>query len=125
LRLADFLAFAESGGGDSLERRQMAEILAHQERTVGATPVLIAATSTTGRSTIPMRRCRSPPPASTCARRRRTRGPTSAGRRRPIDWIFVRSIAPLSGRVVDSSSASDHFRSSLCWNRPSSRAGSR
>jgi endonuclease/exonuclease/phosphatase (EEP) superfamily protein YafD len=37
------------------------------------------------------------------------RGPTSSGQKHPIDWIFVRNIAPLRGRIVDAGIASDHF----------------
>jgi endonuclease/exonuclease/phosphatase (EEP) superfamily protein YafD len=38
-----------------------------------------------------------------------SRGPTSAGQQHPIDWIFVRNISPIRGRIVDSRAASDHF----------------
>jgi endonuclease/exonuclease/phosphatase (EEP) superfamily protein YafD len=37
------------------------------------------------------------------------RGPTSFGQQHPIDWIFVRNLTPLRGRVVEARQASDHF----------------
>ena len=38
------------------------------------------------------------------------RGPTSLGQRHPIDWIFVKNIRSIGGRVVSMASppASDH-----------------
>jgi endonuclease/exonuclease/phosphatase (EEP) superfamily protein YafD len=39
-----------------------------------------------------------------------SRGPTSRGGRHPIDWIFVKGVAPVRGRgrVIDAQAASDH-----------------
>ncbi len=37
------------------------------------------------------------------------RGRTSAGQQHPIDWIFIKNVQPLRGRVVDTRAASDHF----------------
>jgi len=37
------------------------------------------------------------------------RGPTSFGQRHPIDWIFVKNVTPIGGRVVHALAASDHF----------------
>lgn len=36
------------------------------------------------------------------------RGPTSRGRRHPIDWIFVKNGTGTTGGVVHAPSASDH-----------------
>jgi endonuclease/exonuclease/phosphatase family metal-dependent hydrolase len=100
----------ESGGNESLQRLQMAEILAHQVRAMTETaPVLIAGDFNNG----PLVHS---PALRSLARARfddalgdaAQRGPTSLGQIHPIDWIFVKNIAPLRGRVVDAPAASDH-----------------
>jgi endonuclease/exonuclease/phosphatase (EEP) superfamily protein YafD len=37
------------------------------------------------------------------------RGPTSLGQRDPIDWLFVKNVKSVSGRVGAARDASDHF----------------
>jgi endonuclease/exonuclease/phosphatase family metal-dependent hydrolase len=101
----------ESGNNEPLKRRQIAEILAHQSSTLNeTTPVLIAGDFNNG----PL--IHSPALKSIVAAQfddalgdPERRGPTSLGQLHPIDWIFVKNVAPLHGRVVDSSAASDHF----------------
>jgi endonuclease/exonuclease/phosphatase family metal-dependent hydrolase len=101
----------ESGGNESLGRRQMAEILAHQFGSMTeSAPVLIAGDFNNG----PLIHSRAL--ESLAAARfddalgdAEDRGPTSLGQLHPIDWIFVKNVAPRSGRVVDAPAASDHF----------------
>jgi len=101
----------ESGGNEPLQRRQIAEILAHQDRALTENaPVLIAGDFNNG----PLVHSRAL--MSFAAHRfddalgdAGGRGRTSLGQVHPIDWIFVKNVAPLSGRVVNSSEASDHF----------------
>jgi endonuclease/exonuclease/phosphatase (EEP) superfamily protein YafD len=50
------------------------------------------------------------------------RGPTSSGEGHPIDWIFVKNITPIRGRVVDVMNASDHFPVIAALNLTSSLA---
>jgi endonuclease/exonuclease/phosphatase family metal-dependent hydrolase len=112
-RSADLVLYnthIESGGNNGLKRRQVAEILAHQARsTDAATPVLIAGDF----NNAPLVRWQSL--SSLVAARFEdalgeagNRGPTSLGQDHPIDWIFVRNVEPLTGRVVDAPAASDH-----------------
>jgi endonuclease/exonuclease/phosphatase family metal-dependent hydrolase len=101
----------ESGTNEPLKRRQIAEILAHQARTMNEnTPVLIAGDFNNGplirsRSLMSIAAARFDDALGDAGRR----GPTSLGQLHPIDWIFVKNVAPLSGRIVDSTRASDHF----------------
>jgi endonuclease/exonuclease/phosphatase (EEP) superfamily protein YafD len=37
------------------------------------------------------------------------RVPTSLGQRHPIDWLFVKNLTAVNGRVVSAVAASDHF----------------
>jgi endonuclease/exonuclease/phosphatase family metal-dependent hydrolase len=99
----------ESSGNEGLKRRQMAEILAHQSRLRDTAPVLIAGDFNNG----PV--VRSGSLTSLTAAQfddalgdAGKRGPTSLGSLHPIDWIFVKNIAPLRGHVVDAGAASDH-----------------
>lgn len=102
----------ESGGNEPLKRRQMAEILAHQNETMtDAAPALIAGDFNNGAllgspSLLSLTAARF---ADALGADAGVRGPTSLGQLHPIDWIFVKNVAPLSGRVVESSGASDHF----------------
>ena len=36
------------------------------------------------------------------------RGPTSFGQSHPIDWIFVKNLTSIRGRIIDAAAASDH-----------------
>jgi endonuclease/exonuclease/phosphatase family metal-dependent hydrolase len=101
----------ESGGNESLQRRQMAEILADQARKAASrvTGVVIGGDFNNG----PVRR--SPvfgyltsAAFADALGELGQRGPTSLGQRHPIDWIFVKNVTPLRGRVVDAAAASDH-----------------
>lgn len=100
----------ESGGKQEIKRRQMAEILLHQSRMNETAPVVIAGDFNNGPliSSLELR-------SLSAARFDDAlgdvvgRGPTSAGQSHPIDWIFSKNVAPLSGRVVSSTNASDHF----------------
>jgi endonuclease/exonuclease/phosphatase family metal-dependent hydrolase len=108
--LALYNTHIESSGNERLKRQQMAEILAHQDALTETTPVLIAGDFNNG-SVV-----RSASLTSLAAAQfddalgdAGKRGPTSQGRLHPIDWIFVKNIEPVSGRVIDSAAASDHF----------------
>jgi endonuclease/exonuclease/phosphatase family metal-dependent hydrolase len=100
----------ESGGNDSLQRKQIAEILADEDRAAAeADPVVIGGDFNNG----PVLR------ASMFGRLTAAafedalgeadgRGPTSQGQRHPIDWIFVKNASPTRGRIVQAQAASDH-----------------
>ena len=101
----------ESGRDDSLQRTQIAEILAYENRAgTDDDPVVIGGDFNNG----PVLR------ASMFGRltaaafedalgKADGRGPTSEGQLRPIDWIFVKNASPTRGRIVQAPSASDHF----------------
>jgi len=103
-------AHIESGDNDTLKRRQIAEILADQSRSVaGQTPVLIGGDFNNG----PI--LRSPIFGSLTAAafvdalgEAKERPSTSSGGNHPIDWIFVRNLASSGGRVGNALAASDH-----------------
>jgi endonuclease/exonuclease/phosphatase family metal-dependent hydrolase len=100
----------ESGGNEKLQQRQMAEILTDQARE-GArqSPVLIAGDFNNG--PIPGASMFGHLTAASFADalgELGQRGPTSLGQRHPIDWIFVKNVTPVRGRVVDAPAASDH-----------------
>jgi endonuclease/exonuclease/phosphatase family metal-dependent hydrolase len=100
----------ESGGNEKLQQRQMAEILSDQARE-GArqSPVLIAGDFNNG--PIPGASMFGHLTAASFADalgELGQRGPTSLGQRHPIDWIFVKNVTPVRGRVVDAPAASDH-----------------
>jgi endonuclease/exonuclease/phosphatase family metal-dependent hydrolase len=101
----------ESGGNHPLKRRQIAEILAHQARTLTEkAPVLIAGDFNNGplvhsHTLMSFAAARFEDALGDAGQR----GRTSLGQAHPIDWIFVKNVAPLRGRVVDSLAASDHF----------------
>jgi endonuclease/exonuclease/phosphatase family metal-dependent hydrolase len=100
----------ESGRDERLRHRQIDEILADQSREAGAIRIVMGGDFNNGpilRSSL----LRSVTAASfaDALGEAHERGPTSSGQRHPIDWIFVRNVVPLHGRVVDTGSASDHF----------------
>jgi endonuclease/exonuclease/phosphatase family metal-dependent hydrolase len=102
----------ESGGDDSLQRRQVAEVLLDQMRETSSAngPVLIGGDFNNGpllRST--MFQSLSVADFTDALGSRDTRGPTAFGQRHPIDWIFLRNARGVHGRIVDTKSASDHF----------------
>src|SRR5262245_29449573 len=88
----------------------MGEILAHQSRTIAAgTPVIIGGDFNNGQLRhSPMLSSLGAAEFADALGEHKDRGATSAGGTHPIDWIFVRNLAPLRGRVVDERSASDH-----------------
>lgn len=101
----------ESGSNERLKERQVAEILAHQStRRPHAEPIVVAG-DFNNRSIV-----RSPALESMTAAQfddalgeaAATRGPTSLGQPHPIDWIFVKNGAALSGRIVAAPGVSDH-----------------
>ena len=101
----------ESGENARIKRRQMAEILADQSKHATAgIPVVIGGDFNSG----PIRgasffRSLTGAAFADALGEAGERGPTSTGQRDPIDWIFVKNVKPLSGRVVDGAAASDHF----------------
>jgi endonuclease/exonuclease/phosphatase family metal-dependent hydrolase len=100
----------ESGGKQEIKRRQIAEILAHQSQMNDTAPVVIAGDFNNG-PLIGSRQLHSLSAArfDDALGSADGRGPTSSGQTYPIDWIFGKNVAPLRGRVVDSTNASDHF----------------
>jgi endonuclease/exonuclease/phosphatase family metal-dependent hydrolase len=100
----------ESGGNERLQHAQMAEIVADQATLTGDVPVLVGGdfnnspivrslslSSLTHASFI-----------DALGTDVAGRGPTSRGQRHPIDWIFIKHLAPAAGRVVHADAASDH-----------------
>jgi endonuclease/exonuclease/phosphatase family metal-dependent hydrolase len=99
----------ESGGNEPLQLNQIAEILADEARErTDLTPVIIGGDFNNG----PVLRSSLFGSLSAAefadALGTGQRGPTSLGQRHPIDWIFVKNITPVRGRVVNAA-ASDHF----------------
>ena len=100
----------ESGGNEALQRRQIAEILLDQSRHgEQQMPVLIGGDFNNG----PILQAAmfgylSAAAFSDALGAAAQRGPTSFGQRHPIDWIFVKNLTPIRGRIVDASDASDH-----------------
>jgi endonuclease/exonuclease/phosphatase family metal-dependent hydrolase len=100
----------ESGRNERLRHRQIDEMLADQSREAGAMPIVMGGDFNNGpiiRS--PLLRSVTAASFADALGEVQHRGPTSSGQRHPIDWIFVRNVVPLHGRVVDTGSASDHF----------------
>lgn len=101
----------ESGHNDPLQKRQMAEILESQARGMASDkPVIIGGDFNNG----PILRSAmfgslNSASFADALGELGQRGPTSFGERHPIDWIFVKNITPIRGRVVDVMNASDHF----------------
>lgn len=100
----------ESGDNEPLQRRQIAEVLADQAHDGTEAPVLIGGDFNNG----PLLRSSmfgslSAADFDDALGEAGKRGPTSFGGRHPIDWIFVRNLTPVRGRVVDAPLASDHF----------------
>jgi endonuclease/exonuclease/phosphatase family metal-dependent hydrolase len=100
----------ESGGNYRLQHKQMAEIVADQSALERSTPVLIAGDFNNG----PL--AHSPTLSSLASAAfmdalggdAARRGPTSLGQAHPIDWIFIKHLAPANGRIIDAKMASDH-----------------
>lgn len=100
----------ESGHDERLRQQQVAEILDDQSRETGNAPVVIGGDF--NNSSILQSSLLGSVTAASFADalgEAQHRGPTSAGQRHPIDWIFVRNLAPIRGRIVDAGTASDHF----------------
>jgi endonuclease/exonuclease/phosphatase family metal-dependent hydrolase len=101
----------ESGGNEALQRRQIGEILVDQSRQGQLQgPVLIGGDFNNG----PILHASMFGHLNAAAfadalGEAAQRGPTSFGQRYPIDWIFVKNLTPIRGRIVDASVASDHF----------------
>jgi endonuclease/exonuclease/phosphatase family metal-dependent hydrolase len=100
----------ESGENSRIKRRQMAEILADQSRVAAAgTPVVIGGDFNSGPTRgSALLTSLAGAAFSDALGEADGRGPTSLGQRDPIDWIFVKNVKPVSGRVVDAANASDH-----------------
>jgi endonuclease/exonuclease/phosphatase family metal-dependent hydrolase len=101
----------ESGQNAKIKRRQIAEILADQStRATTGIPVVIGGDFNSGPGHIPsIFRSLTGAAFADALGEVTHRGPTSMGQRDPIDWIFVKNVKPLSGRVVNGAAASDHF----------------
>ncbi len=99
----------ESGNNEELQRRQLAEIVADQSGAGDMAPVLIAGDFNNRAARTPIM-FRSLTDASfvDALGDDTERGPTSRGRRHPIDWIFVKNGAGTTGAVVHAPAASDH-----------------
>ena len=100
----------ESGGNETLQRRQIAEILADQAHEGTRVPVIIGGDFNNG----PLLRSSMFGSLTAAAfadalGEAAKRGPTSAGQQHPIDWIFVKNVTALRGRIVGTPPASDHF----------------
>jgi len=99
----------ESGGDVVVQRKQMAEIVADEARVGADAPVLVA-----GDFNNRIRRTVLTFPSLLSASfvdalgDDAARGPTSRGRRYPIDWIFVKGARAAYGRIIQASTASDH-----------------
>jgi endonuclease/exonuclease/phosphatase family metal-dependent hydrolase len=101
----------ESGGNEGLQRRQMSEILADQARRTAAESAAVVIGGDFNNGPV----LRSPvfgyltsASFADALGELGQRGPTSLGQVHPIDWIFVKNVTPLQGRVVHAPSASDH-----------------
>jgi endonuclease/exonuclease/phosphatase family metal-dependent hydrolase len=103
----------ESGDNEALQRRQIEEIIADQARSPARlAPVLIGGDFNNG----PVLRSAMFGHLNAAAFADALghfggRGPTSFGQQHPIDWIFVKNVKPIGGRVVGMPGlqASDHF----------------
>lgn len=100
----------ESGGNEELQRQQLAEIVADQAGADAETPVVIAGDFNNRIPRTPLT-FRSLTDASfiDALGDDRGRGPTSRGRRHPIDWIFVKRAGRTTGRVIPGQRGSDHL----------------
>jgi endonuclease/exonuclease/phosphatase family metal-dependent hydrolase len=100
----------ESGGKETLQRKQVSEILADQAREAAShTPVIIGGDFNNGpvlRSS--MFGYMSDAAFADALGSAEQRGPTSRGSSHPIDWIFVKNLTPVHGFVIDAKAASDH-----------------
>ena len=103
-------AHFESGDDEPLRHKQVAEMLEDQSRETGGMPVVIGGdfnnASILHSSLLGLVTAAS---FADALGEPHHRGPTSAGQRHPIDWIFVRNLSPIRGRIVDAGAASDHF----------------
>jgi endonuclease/exonuclease/phosphatase family metal-dependent hydrolase len=103
----------ESGANETLQRRQVEEIIADQSgNQARQRPVLIGGDFNNG----PILRSAMFGHLNAAAFADALgelggRGPTSFGQEHPIDWIFVKNVRPIGGRVVGMKGppASDHF----------------
>ena len=100
----------ESGRDERLRRRQVVEVLDDQLRETGGMPIVIGGDFNNA-SILQSSLLGSVTSASfaDALGEVHQRGPTSADQRHPIDWIFVRNLLPIRGRIVDAGAASDHF----------------
>jgi endonuclease/exonuclease/phosphatase family metal-dependent hydrolase len=115
----------ESGGDEALQRKQMAEIVADAAEAGGKTPVLIAGDFN---NRIPRTALTFPALLEAsfvdALGDDAARGPTSRGRRHPIDWMFVKRAAAADGRIIQAPTASDHsplMTTLLPWPSPAAR----
>jgi endonuclease/exonuclease/phosphatase family metal-dependent hydrolase len=101
----------ESGQNAKIKRRQIAEILADQSKHATAgVAVVIGGDFNSGPDVgAPIFRSLTGAAFADALGAADQRGPTSMGQRDPIDWIFVKNVKSLSGRVIKAAAASDHF----------------
>jgi endonuclease/exonuclease/phosphatase family metal-dependent hydrolase len=102
----------ESGGNDKLQRRQIAEIIQDEKRAAALTslPVVIGGDFNNGPELRGvMFESLTVAEFTDALGAHDSRGPTATGQRHPIDWIFIKNLRPIRGRIVDTKAASDHF----------------
>jgi endonuclease/exonuclease/phosphatase family metal-dependent hydrolase len=108
-RIGELLVYnthIESGDNTPLKRRQMMEIVSDQSKhAVAGDAIVIAGDFNSGRSVVWSLVGAAFADALGDGGQR---GATSQGQRDPIDWIFVKNLRALGGRVVDAADASDH-----------------
>jgi endonuclease/exonuclease/phosphatase family metal-dependent hydrolase len=117
-------AHIESGGGDSLRRRQLDELVADQALEARIDQAVIIAGDfnniPAGRSAMFNRLNRAAFIDALGTGERRT----TTNRAHAIDWIFLKNLASVTGKVADVERASDHYpvvatvartRSALKW----------
>ncbi|HEY7185381.1 MAG TPA: endonuclease/exonuclease/phosphatase family protein [Vicinamibacterales bacterium] len=100
----------ESGGNERLQHAQMDEIIADQATLAVDLPVLVGGdfnNSAIVRS-LSLSSLTHASFIDALGANAAERGPTSRGQTHPIDWIFIKHLAPAAGRVVHADAASDH-----------------
>jgi endonuclease/exonuclease/phosphatase family metal-dependent hydrolase len=99
----------ESGGNRRLQQQQMAEIVSDQAK-LGEHAVLIGGDFNNGPilQSLTLGSLAAASFVDALGADAAKRGPTSLGQTHPIDWIFIRRLAPGAGQIVDAKTASDH-----------------
>jgi endonuclease/exonuclease/phosphatase family metal-dependent hydrolase len=101
----------ESGGDEGLQRRQIAQILADEAREIeSGIPVVVGGDFNNGPVLQgPVFTALGDASFADALGDATERESTSSGSQHPIDWIFVKNIEPIRGRIVNTKAASDHF----------------